>query len=258
MPSDRDAFLDRAKAYALRHPEDRTQAEIIASMDPAWTPPVYIPPGRTLDLSRVRTAAAAPGPVRPAAPAATASSTPSAGTCRIPPGGLNIAAYRRPPTDLPGEDAPPPKTHGALSFTASGRWRWIDVHGGFPQWQSWSSLVADLTAASPLDAVTVHLTPLPGPNAGLTRVRTNGRETWCCVDVDPRTDQETRTRVLRHELGHLADVVAAGHDWSRLTDPHLTADSERFAEHCETWLRPGMRAADVLAEARRFRGGRRA
>lgn len=184
---------------------------------------------------------------------------PNAGTpYRIPSGGLNIAAYRKAPTNLPGEDAPPPKTHSALSFTASGRWRWIDVHGGFPQWQSWSSLVSDLTAASPLDAVTVHLTPLPGPNAGLTRVRTNGRETWCCVDVDPRTDPETRTRVLRHELGHLADIVAAGHDWSRLTDPHLTADSERFAEHCETWLRPGMRAADVLTEARRFRGGRRA
>lgn len=255
MPTDRDAFLDRAKAYARRHPEDRKQADIVASMDPTWTPPVGIPPGRTLDLSRVRTAAAAaPGPVQSSTPAAPSAGTPY----RIPPGGLNIAAYRRPPTGLPGEDAPPPKTHGALSFTASGRWRWIDVHGGFPQWQSWSSLVSDLTAASPLDVVTVHLTPLPGPNAGLTRVRTNGRETWCCIDVDPRTDPDTRTRVLRHELGHLADVVAAGADWAQLTDPHLTAESERFAEHCETWLRPGMRAADVLAEARRFRGGRHA
>jgi hypothetical protein len=254
MTTDRDAFLARAKAYARRHPEDQEQARIVASMDPAWTPPVHIPPGRTLDLSSVRAAAAAPGPVRAAAPR-----EPGAGTSyRIPPGGLNVAVHRRPPTGLPGEDAPPPKTHGALSFTASGRWRWIDVHGGFPQWQSWSSLVADLTAASPLDAVTVHLTPLSGPNAGLTRVRTNGRETWCCVDVDPRTDPETRTRVLAHELGHLVDIVAAGADWAPLTDLHLTTDSERFAEHCETWLRPGMRAADVLTEARRFRRDRRA
>ncbi|MFF6787396.1 hypothetical protein, partial [Streptomyces sp. NPDC012510] len=50
----------RARAYAERHPDNQAHARALSALDPDRTPPVQIPPGRTLDLTEARAQIANP------------------------------------------------------------------------------------------------------------------------------------------------------------------------------------------------------
>lgn len=290
MTMDR-AQLQAARAYALLHPEDRGHAAGLAALDPG-RPPVRR--DVVLDVGAVRarkagtgaqklgrvTAAAAPRPRPAPAPAArpmdiTGLRAPAPAAPRpVDVTGLRTPAPKnRPPLDLTGlrpardlsaarsSDDPPQMPLEATRFVTGNRWRWSHISLAVPDWRTWEHLLAGLTGSSAFDSCQVVSQPIAGPEAGLTSVRAGSGRSWVTITIDPRETEDEQRRIMRHELGHLADVVNEGEDWLRIgEDPARRAASERWAEHCETWLRPSMAATDVITAAWRHvrEGARRA
>ncbi|MET7738373.1 hypothetical protein ABZT02_44965 [Streptomyces sp. NPDC005402] len=256
MPTDRDAFLARAKAYAHRHPDDQQQAAIVASLDPAWTPPVVIPPGRTLDLTAARARRGLPAPVAAAAPG------PSSPVRRHP---LNVGAARAKQAAAEAARRPPLAPAGALRFVAGGSWRWAHVDSMLPSARSWVRLAADLTAAGPLHSLSIRRGEAVGHGGHAQFHHGDGGTVWASVVIDPAVcgSSQRTERVIAHELAHVGDelaklaTVTAAAWWRGFSDPHRTTEAEAFAVAAEDWLTTRTTAAEIIAAARKHQAGRR-
>ncbi|MCQ9706135.1 hypothetical protein [Streptomyces sp. BSP1] len=250
----------RARAYAERHPDNVAHARALSRLDPDRTPPVQIPPGRTLDLTeaRARLAAASSTPAVVAPPAGAAASRPRR---RV----LDVGAVRAQREAEAAARRPPLAPGSAMRFVASGSWRWCHVHPGLPDARGWTRLAAALVAAGPLLSLRVDQGPALG-HGGHTRFQGGDDGTvWASIAVDPEvcgTPHRT-ARVIAHELAHVADelatrsTVTASAWWRSFSDPHRTAAAEAFAVEAEDWLTPRTTAAELIAAARRHQAGRR-
>lgn len=263
--------LARARENARRNPEDRHQAELVAMLDPTWTPPVVIPPGRTLDLSAVRAERAAmtlapPSPAASSAPAGAvrASAVPSAPVRRH---SLNVGAVRARREAEAAARRPPLAPGGAMRFVASGSWRWAYVDSRLPGARSWLRLAADLVAAGPFRSLDVRQGETVGHGGHTSFHQGDGGAVWASVAVDPRKcgSQHHTERVLRHELAHVGDelaklsTVTAAAWWRSLNgDAHREAQAEAFAVAAEDWLRPDTTAEALITAARAHQAGRHA
>ncbi|MFK0064191.1 hypothetical protein ACIQTN_33835 [Streptomyces werraensis] len=257
MTDARAEFLANAKAYAARHPEDQVQARIIASLDPGWTPPVVIPPGRSLDLTAARARLAA------------ASSTPTTPPAKAPaprPRPLNVGAVRAQREAETAARRPPLAPGGAMRFVADGSWRWAYVDSRLPGARSWLRLTASLVAAGPLRSLDVRQGETVGHGGHTSFHQGDGGAVWASIAVDPAACQGPHhvERVIRHELAHVGDelaklqTVTAAAWWRSLNgDAHREAQAEAFAVSAEDWLRPDTTAEALISAARAHQAGRR-
>ncbi|MEU0289906.1 hypothetical protein [Streptomyces sp. NPDC006147] len=263
MTDARAEFLANAKAYAARHPEDQVQARIIASLDPGWTPPVVIPPGRSLDLTAARARLASARTAPAAAPGVRRSSPPAerpryAGT-------LDVGAVRRQREAEAAARRPPVSPPSALRFVADGSWRWSQVDASVPGARGWERLTAELVAAGPLRSLHVrHGDVIPGADGAHADFRYGeGGATWAEVVLRPGLRPHEAERLLAHELGHVADEVAnlrsmtAAAWWGDFSDPHRSDQAEAFAVDCESWVRSSTRGEEIVTAALRHKAGRR-
>lgn len=274
MKSARDNFLARAKEYARRHPEDRKQGEIIASMDPGWAPPTAIPAGRTLNLAEARARLAATS-----ARTAVVANEGSTARDTVPPvrrssplterpryrGALDVGAVRRQREAEAAARRPPVAPPSALRFVAAGSWRWSLVDASVPGARGWDRLAAELVAAGPLRSLRVrHGEVVAGADGAHADFRYgDGGAVWAEIVLRPELRGHQAERRLAHELGHVGDEVAklqtvtAASWWSGFSDPHRSAAAETFAVDCESWVRSTTRGEEIVAAALRHQAGRR-
>ncbi|CAM5326465.1 hypothetical protein Sdia_24140 [Streptomyces diastaticus subsp. diastaticus] len=227
-------------------------ARALSALDPDWTPPVQIPPGRTLDLTEAR---------RRAHPVGSSKLDEPNPRHRV----LNVGAVRAQREAEEAARRPPLAPASSLRFVASGSWRWCHVHPRLPDARGWTRLAAALVSAGPLLSLRVDQGPALG-HGGHTRFQGgDGGAVWASVAVDPEvcgTPHRT-ARVIAHELAHVADelatlaTVTASAWWASFSDPHRTAAAEAFAVEAEEWLTPRTTAAELLDAARRHQAGRR-
>jgi hypothetical protein len=262
----RQAFLTRAKEYAQRHPEDRKQAEIVARMDPAWTPPVHIPRGRTLDLTEARARMAAGASRSPVTASSTSPTAPAAEAPAPRPRTLNVGAVRAQRAAEAAARRPPLAPPGAMRFVADGSWRWAYVDSRLPGARSWLRLTASLVSAGPLRSLDVRQGETVGHGGHTSFHQGDDGAVWASIAVDPAKcgNAHHTERVLRHELAHVGDelaklsTVTAVAWWRSLNgDAHREAQAEAFAVAAEDWLRPDTTAEALIAAARAHQAGRR-
>ncbi|MFC8013206.1 hypothetical protein [Streptomyces cinereoruber] len=253
--------LTAARAFALRHPENRRHAELLAAADPEWA----AARSRPLDLTAARAAIAArrvvdeerqeqrPAPPPPPTPAAA----PARPVSRRP---LDVAAARaRRATPRPI----PPVT--ALRFLGrDSTWRWVSIETDTAGARRWERLTTGLVAAGPFQSLRMRGARMAtGPGTGESRFhRDEDGAEWVDIVLDDRYAPRLE-RLVAHELGHVADEIAqleastTATAWRRdFTNRHRCADAEAFAIASEEWVRPTTTAAELLAAARRHRDQR--
>ncbi|WP_328933259.1 MULTISPECIES: hypothetical protein [unclassified Streptomyces] len=237
------AFVDQLAAALETH---RTQATATAASPPAA--PAGTPAART--SSATTTTARRPSTTPAKTTVKTVSTPPS--MLRFPPGGLDLSGIR-------AAQAPPDAPYSARRFvTASSMWAWSHVDVGIPERHRWDAFVNDLTAASNLVSVRLNSAPPPGrPEcAGLCTIRSGNGQSWAELYVDPRDSHDEQRRHVRHEVGHLIDVVASGERWPELGDAHRRPQSEAWAVRCETLLTSSVTVDQAITECRHFHAGR--
>ncbi|MCG6496626.1 hypothetical protein [Kitasatospora sp. A2-31] len=257
-------YLAEARAYAARHPEDTSHALLLARLDPAWkppavtaaaAPPVNRPP---LDLRAAREAMRAQQAATARRPAA-ASAAPHRPAPAAPPAKSRTVAPPRAAAAVTLARVPMPEPGPcALRFVASaaegGGWRWVDTGSQ----TKWSRLAAGLVSAGPLQCLRLRRGRVLRPqHAGETHIRRDpGGALWADVVIADDL-RDGADRVIRHELGHVADEVArlAAHPtvdaWrAEFSRPGRTAAAERFARLAEDLIEPETTAAALLARAR--------
>lgn len=242
-------FLEAARVYAAANPHDTAHAETLHRLDPGWraTPePAAAAPNRPLNVGAVRARRTATAARSTAAPVPVAPQTPTR-----PDRPMDLTGLRR--TASARDEVPPRLTATAIRFNVGSRLAWTDISPDLPDRGLWFPLITRLVAASGvLDSASVVLEPRTGQDAGLLHIGTGHGQTWARISVDSREPRHVQARTLRHELGHLVDVAAAGANWPALGETARRRTAETWAEHCETWLSPRVTADEALTECRRF------
>lgn len=177
-------------------------------------------------------------------------------------GRLNLAAVRENRSSAPTQAAdtrePPTCGPGAriVTYGVDGRpERWVTIAPKLEAAQQRQQLLMDLCHVGPFTTITVREGALPKPNGGNTAAYTDtdGRA-HLEVTIADNLDDGERARIVRHELGHVIDVCAAGDQWADVFADHDTA--EQIAEQFERPVRHCTLAGGpyALAAARAARG----
>lgn len=258
-------FIARGREFARRNPDNTDHARVLALVDPEFTPPVTIPPGRTLDLTAARASltAASSSPALAAASSSPPTAAPAAPASR--PLLLDVGAVRRRQAAEAAARRPPACPPGALRFVAGDYWRWCQVESALPNARGWLRLASSLVSAGPLLSLDVRRGAADGDGGHSRFHYGDGGHVWASVVIDPAAcgSPHRTERVLAHELAHVGDelarlqTVTAAAWWRDFRDPHRERQAEEFAVSAEEWLTPRTTAAEVLAAARAHQGGRR-
>ncbi|MEU8943547.1 hypothetical protein AB0C97_36765 [Streptomyces goshikiensis] len=242
----REQFIQRAREYAARNPEDLEQAAIIRLM----TGPDPAPPARPpLNLAAARARLAARAPATPPQPA------PAPKVARH--ASLNVGAARRRTEADRAAARPPIEPPFATTMWSPSGWRWVSLAGlGLGNADRWSHLAASLAASSPFASISARMVP-PGAlgrdcgRAWFRQCPDTGTR-WVEISIEDGHSPAQTEGIIRHELAHIAEVAAARDVDAAFTSAALAARGERFAVAAEEWLTHRTPAAELLAAARDF------
>ncbi|MEV6679455.1 hypothetical protein AB0N09_21760 [Streptomyces erythrochromogenes] len=258
-----DDFLEAARAYAARHPDDRGHARLLASL--TGPTPAASPRRPALDLAAARAQLAAArraaeeeraaliasvrgGRARTRAVEERARARAEDRTPKPPsrPVTLDVGAVRRRRT-------PPVQPPSARPFHTAAGWRWTYLTALGPDIdRTWSSLAAGLIAAGPFQSLSSSRGPL-GTTCGTIGFEEHQGVHWATLTLRDGLPPDQVRPTMAHELAHLGDYAVAGTAWPRVfSDPARCARSERFAYDAEGWVTPSTPAATLIAAARAF------
>lgn len=221
----REAFLERARAYARRRPDDQAQAALLAHLEDKPASPAR---PRVLNVGAVRRQRE------------------------------EEAAARRPPA------APPSAIRFVAGTPPTWRWSLVEPSvPGARYWERLAASLVSVGPLHSLRVRVGEV--VDGADGAHTRFHHGDDDAvWAEVVLAPHLRGHHAETRIAHELGHVGDELAklrtlSVSSWLRgFSEPHRDAAAEAFAVECETWVRPSTRAEQIVAAALRHQASRQA